>query len=123
MWYEELNKPFLTPPAFVFPIAWTILYILMAVSVFFFVREAKERIYPLVIFSRQLLLNLLWAPTFFMSHNIQMALLIVLLMIAFTAYTISLFYKQSKISAYLLIPYLLWIIFAAYLNFEFLRLN
>ncbi len=123
MWYEELNKPFLTPPAFVFPIAWTILYILMAVSVFFFVREAKERIYPLVIFSIQLLLNLLWAPTFFMSHNIQMALLIVLLMIAFTAYTISLFYKQSKISAYLLIPYLLWIIFAAYLNFEFLRLN
>ena len=123
MWYEELNKPFLTPPAFVFPIAWTILYILMAVSVFFFVRESKERIYPLVIFSIQLLLNLLWAPTFFMSHNIQMALLIVLLMIAFTAYTISLFYKQSKISAYLLIPYLLWIIFAAYLNFEFLRLN
>ena len=123
MWYEELNKPFLTPPAFVFPIAWTILYILMAVSVFFFVREAKERIYPLVIFSIQLLLNLLWAPAFFISHNIQMALLIVLLMIAFTAYTISLFYKQSKISAYLLIPYFLWIIFAAYLNFEFLRLN
>lgn len=124
-WYSQINKPVLTPPAEVFPIAWTILYTLMALSLFFFLKDGytKDKTVPLLNFAIQLILNLSWSPVFFGMHNTKLALIIVLLMIVFTVFTITGFYKFSKTAGILLIPYLLWIIFAAYLNFEIIRLN
>ena len=125
LWYYSLNKSPLTPPEAVFPIAWTILYVMIALSLFFYVKDGltKEKLTPLVVFTIQIILNLLWSPVFFESHNIKLAFIIIVLLIIFVLINIILFYKNSKIASYLLIPYFLWLIFAAYLNFEIVMLN
>lgn len=124
-WYEYLNKPFLSPPPYVFAIVWPILYILIAVSLFLFLKDGfrREKLIPFTIFIVQLALNLMWSPIFFGLHNMKLALVVVFLMILLTAIIISYFYKFSKISAILLIPYFLWICFAFYLNLGFILLN
>ena len=124
-WYTLLNKPVLTPPAQVFSIAWGILYILILLSFIFYVKNGinKDKLAPLILFFVQLALNFLWAPVFFGFHNIKLAFIIVILMIIFVVATIISFNRTSKPAAYLLIPYLAWICFAAYLNFEYIRLN
>lgn len=124
-WYYSLNKSPLTPPAWAFPIAWTILYIMIALSFFFYVKDGfdKGKIFPLVIFFLQLILNFSWSPVYFGMHNIELAFFIILFLIIFVLINIILFYKKSKIAALLLVPYFIWIIFAAYLNFEIVILN
>ncbi len=124
-WYNALNKPFLTPPSVVFPIAWTILYTMIALSAFFFLKNgfSKEKILPFSVFVVQLGLNLAWSPVFFGKHDINGAFLIVVLLAVFVLFNIILFYKYSKIAGILLIPYFIWVIFASYLNYEFIRLN
>lgn len=125
LWYYALNKSPLTPPAWVFPVAWTILYIMIALSLFFYVKDGlrQEKIIPLVVFAFQILLNIFWSPVFFDSHDIKLAFVIILSLIFFVLINIILFYKTSKIAAYLLIPYFVWLIFAAYLNYEILVMN
>ncbi len=125
LWYYSLNKSPLTPPAWVFSAAWTVLYIMIALSLFFYVKNGlkQEKVIPLIVFSIQIILNLLWTPVFFDSHSIKMAFVIILLLIVFVAANIILFYKTSKTAALLLVPYFLWLIFAAYLNFEIIILN
>ncbi len=125
LWYYALNKSPLTPPDWAFSITWTILYITIALSLFFYIKDGirQDKIIPLVVFSMQILLNLLWSPVFFDSHNIKLAFVIIILLIAIVFINIILFYKQSKTAAYLLIPYFLWLIFAAYLNYEIVALN
>lgn len=125
LWYQTLNKSILTPSGVVFSIVWPILYILMAISVFLYIKEGinKEKIFSLLIFGAQLTLNLLWSPIFFISHNINLAFIIILLLLILVWWNIILFYKTSKLAAYLLAPYFMWLIFAAYLNFEIIRLN
>lgn len=125
LWYYSLNKSPITPPAEVFPIAWTILYVMIALSIFFYAKDGlrQEKVIPLVVFSIQIILNLLWSPVFFDSHDIKLAFIIILLLIVFVLANIILFYRTSRISAYLLIPYFIWLIFAAYLNFEIIALN
>ena len=125
LWYYALNKSPLTPPAWVFPIAWTILYLMVAISLLFYVKGglSKDKAIPLLVFSLQIVLNILWSPVFFDSHDINLAFVIILMLIVFVFANIILFYKKSKLSAYLLIPYFLWLIFAGYLNFEIIRLN
>lgn len=124
-WYNALNKPFLTPPPNIFPIAWTILYTMIALSAFYFLKNgfSKEKILPFTVFVIQLCLNFAWTPVFFDKHNINGAFLIVILLAVFVLFNIILFYKHSKIAGILLIPYFLWIIFASYLNYGFIRLN
>ena len=125
LWYYSLNKSPLTPPAAVFPIAWTILYIMIALSLFFYIKDGlrQEKIIPLVIFITQIILNLLWTPVFFESHNIKLAFFIIIALIILVFINIILFYKKSKTAAFLLVPYFLWLIFAAYLNYEIIKLN
>ena len=125
LWYYSLNKSPLTPPAAVFPIAWTILYIMIALSLFFYIKDGlrQEKIIPLVIFITQIILNLLWTPVFFESHDIKLAFFIIIALIILVFVNIILFYKKSKTAAFLLIPYFLWLIFAAYLNYEIIKLN
>ena len=83
----------------------------------------KSKILPLIFFVTQLVLNLAWSPVFFGAQNILGALVIIVFMWLFTVLTINSFLKFSKVAAALLIPYLIWISFAFYLNFGFYVLN
>ena len=124
-WYETLNRPPFTPPAWVFPPAWTILYTMMFVSLIIVIRTKtlENKTNAIILFLTQLLFNFLWSPTFFYWHNIKMAFVIIILLLIFLVLTIAFFYRISKLSAFLLIPYLLWICFAINLNFGFMIMN
>lgn len=125
VWFNSLTKPLLNPPSKIFPPVWTILYILIFVSLFLFINAntyySKYRGY--LYFTLQLILNLLWSPIFFLKHDIGLALFVIILLDIFVILTIKNFYRCSKLSAFLLVPYLLWIIFATYLNISYYILN
>ena len=123
-WYSSLTKPTLTPPSIVFSIVWPILYLMIGLSLFFYLKsDYRKNKFAIFAFIVQLLLNFAWSPVFFKLQNPPMALMILTLMIIFIIITVILFFKKSKLAGWLLIPYLIWSIFAFYLNFEFLRLN
>ena len=124
-WYNSLTKPFLNPPAWIFPPVWIILYttIFIALIIYTIKFSEQDKLKGYVFFSIQLLLNLLWSPAFFIMHNIGLALIIVFLMDLFTILTIIKFHQISKTAGLILIPYLLWILFATYLNISYLILN
>lgn len=117
-WYLTLNKPSWNPPGWVFGPVWTLLYTMMAIAAWLVWRKggiAKQR-RPLTLFAVQLLLNALWTPLFFGLHMLGVAFAeIILLWIAILA-TILAFRKVSPSAAWLLVPYLLWVTFAAILN-------
>lgn len=124
-WYHSLDKPPLSPPDWLFAPVWTILYIMIAVSLFFFLRDGinKKKILPLTFFIIQMLLNFAWTPVFFGMENIKGAYIILALLILFLILTIVSFYRFSKTAAFLLLPYLLWTGFAAYLNYMLMVRN
>ena len=125
-WYGTLNKPFFTPPPWLFGPAWTILYVLIGISAHlvwkngFKKKNVKE---ALKVFAIQLVLNLSWSPVFFGAKNIFLALIVIIFMLIFIAKTITVFAKINKLSAYLLYPYLAWVSFATILNFSVWLLN
>ncbi len=124
-WYYSLNQPPFTPSAWVFQPAWAFLYLTIFVSIilFGFKKTEKNKIYGYILFFMQLILNFCWTPVFFLVHNIILALCILILLDFIVILTIMEFYKISKLSAVVLIPYLLWILFATYLNIGFYLLN
>ena len=124
-WYDNLNKPLLNPPSEIFMPVWIFLYITIGLSLIFFLKDGfnKSKIIPSIFFSTQMLLNFIWSPIFFGMQNIRLGMIIIAFMWLFILLTIVSFYKHNKISAFLLIPYFLWVSFACYLNFEFLILN
>ena len=122
--YKILVKPPLAPPSILFPIVWTILYILMGISSYMifnsddYMKDSALKIYLL-----QLGLNFIW-PIFFFLLKLRLAALIIISLLLITiAYMIIKFYRINKTSAYLQIPYLLWVSFATYLNLGFYILN
>jgi len=121
-WYFELNKPSFNPPNYLFAPVWTMLYILMGTSLFLIWERTREKVY-FVIFIAQIFLNSTWSILFFAMESPGIALLNIALLIVTVIYMIVLFYKKYKIAAYLLIPYLLWIIFAGVLNYSIWILN
>ena len=124
-WFEALVKPELYPPPATFGIAWTILYILMgfAAALVAVAWGARGRRLALILFALQLALNLAWSPVFFAMHEIRVALiLIAVLDVAALATTIA-FWRVRKLAAVLLLPYLVWLGFATYLNWQLLELN
>ena len=125
VWYNSLTKPFLTPPAYIFAPVWIALYTTLLVALILysikFSRVGKLKGY--IYFIIQLLLNLAWSPAFFVLQNIGLALIIVILLDIFVILTIIRFFKVCKLSGIILIPYLLWILFATYLNLSFYILN
>ena len=124
-WYNTLNKPLLTPQAEVFPAVWTILYILIFLSLIIFVtaKSLNTKTKGIILFIIQIFLNFFWSPIFFYWKNISLAFLVIILLDLFVILTIQEFYKVSKIASMFLIPYLLWILFATYLTFAFMILN
>ena len=121
---NTMNMPSFAPPGFLFPIVWTILYILMGVSSYI-ISESNSvcKDDALKTYSLQLIVNLLWSFIFFTFKLYLFAFLWIILLIVLVLLMIKKFYKISKLSAYLQIPYLLWILFAAILNFSIYLLN
>ena len=124
IWYNSLITPPLTPPAWVFPQAWTFLYItiFLAFLMFLFSKSDNKKI-GYVCFFTQLILNFSWTPAFFIFKNIIVALIIIILLDIMIFFTIKEFAKVSRLSALFLVPYFLWVLFATYLNIGFLVLN
>ncbi|HTV06945.1 MAG TPA: TspO/MBR family protein [Acidobacteriaceae bacterium] len=124
-WYKALVKPPLNPPTWVFPLVWTALYALMAVAVWLIwkTRASTCRISGQRLFLAQLLFNFLWSWIFFSQHQIATAVVdIVLLWVAILLCILN-FKKMSHKAAWLMVPYLAWVTFAAYLNIAIWRLN
>ncbi len=124
-WYNTLNKPFLTPPAKIFMPAWMVLYILIFTSLLLYMnaKTTENKTLGYIAFIIQLILNFSWSPVFFQFQNIGLSFIIILLLTISIIVTIIYFSRVSKISAILLIPYLLWVIFAMYLNYGIMKLN
>ena len=124
---SSLKQPPLAPPALVFPIAWSVLYILMGVSaavVWARRGEAPEEVKRgLRFYAISLLLNFLWSPVFFNLREFRLSLIILAAMLYFLIRTMISYGRVKPIAAYLQIPYALWLIFAGYLNAGFMILN
>ncbi len=125
-WYAELQKPEINPPNWVFAPAWTTLYVLMGISLFLVWRkkdEIKDFFAVMVVFGAQLFLNSTWSIFFFGMESPEKAIVNILMLWIAILFTIILFWKISKPAAYLLVPYLLWVTFASYLNYQIILLN
>ncbi len=124
-WYATLNKPSFSPPNWVFGPVWTSLYILLGISLFLIWKEqaSKERLLAITVFSIQMLLNFAWSFLFFYFKLIGVALLEILLLWISIVSMMYLFHKVRPLAAYLNIPYLLWVSFAAILNSGYYVLN
>jgi translocator protein len=121
-WYSTISKPWFTPPNWLFAPAWTLLYLLMAIALFI-IWQKKEKRRALTIFFIQLFLNFLWSMLFFGLKNPLLAFLDILLLVLTISLTVKIFYSKSKIAAFLLLPYLLWTIYASLLNLGIIILN
>lgn len=125
-WYAGLAKPALTPPSWVFGPVWIVLFILMGVSLFLVWREGIERPdvrVALLVFGVQLVLNVLWSVLFFGLQSSFLAFLEIIVLWCAILATIVLSARVSKPAAWLLVPYLLWVSFAAYLTWAVWTLN
>ncbi len=124
-WYMALQKPALTPPGIVFPIAWTSLYILMgfAAALILHARGGKGRGLALALFAAQFALNLAWTPLFFGMHQVGAALLVIVAMLVLAILTTILFGRIRPLAAWLMVPYLVWISFAGVLTWRIGQLN
>lgn len=148
-WYATLIKPTLNPPGWVFGPVWTTLYVLMGISLFLVWSHDWKVVNPLwkksgkawnpwserlwrgdwqkanviAIFTIQLLLNIKWSLVFFALHSPMLAFLVIIALWISILYTIINFYRISKPAAWLLVPYILWVTFAIYLNYSIWMLN
>ena len=125
-WYATLSKPALNPPAWVFGPVWTTLFALMGIAAFLVWKKGLERRdvkKALGIFIGQLCLNTLWSIIFFGLHNPGMAFIEIIFLWLAILSTIITFAKISKPAAWLLVPYILWVSFAGYLNYSIWILN
>ena len=125
IWFDSLNKPFLQPPEWIFSPVWILLYATLLISLILYTTKLtkKNKLTGIVLFVLHMLFNLLWSPAFFVLHNIKLALLIIIIMDITAIIFIKKFFSVSKTSGIILIPYLVWIFFATYLNYQFYILN
>lgn len=120
---QELKQPPLSPPSILFPIVWTILYLLIGISYYLYKKNTYTEKTEIIIYYTQLLVNALWTIIFF-TLKLRFFSIIWILILVILIYTlITLFLQKYKPSAYLLIPYLIWCIFATYLNIGIYLLN
>jgi tryptophan-rich sensory protein len=125
-WYAKLAKPPGTPPNAVFGPTWSLLYLMIGVSVarvWHIGREGPGKRRALIRFAVQLLLNLTWSPLFFGAHLVAVALVVIVVLWVTILLTILAFRPLDRIAARLLVPYLAWVGYAIYLNAGILVLN
>ena len=122
--YKYLNKPSLAPPSIIFPIVWTLLYILMGISAYLIYKSNdKNKKEALIIYGIQLILNFTWTIIFFLLKFRLLAFINIILLLIFIIIMIIKFYKINNKASLLQIPYLFWVLFATYLNYGFYILN
>lgn len=122
--YKSLNHPAFSPPGWLLPIIWTVLYILMGIGSYLAASSPSHRKnQSLRLYGIQLLLNFLWNLVFFKLNNYLLAFLVLLFLWYFILKMIAAFWSVSPDAAVLQIPYLLWVTFAAYLNLGIVFLN
>ena len=120
----DFIQPTFSPPGYLFPIVWTILYILMGISSYLiYISDSPWRTPSLIIYAIQLVFNFFWSILFFRFSLYGLSFVWLLMLIGFIIIMIYLFSKVRPLAAYLQIPYLLWCLFAAYLNYAVYMLN
>ena len=124
-WFDQLVKPPFMPPGWVFGVAWTILYILIGLSLAMLLhaKGAEKRERALILFGLSLLLNFAWSPVFFGMHKVTIGLSLIAAMIVCTIGLIFALWKIRIGAALLLYPYLGWLMFASALNYKIMELN
>ncbi len=125
-YYHVLHKPSWNPPDWLFPPAWSLLFLLMGIALYLVVQQGSEKTKiqgALVAFGVQLVLNLGWSAVFFGLHSPLFALFVIVPLWLAILLTIVKFKAVYPLSGYLLIPYLLWVTFASFLNFTIWQLN
>ena len=122
-WYLNLNKSSLTPPGYIFSIVWPILYILMSISVWIIWNKEKKISFPIQLYIIQLIFNFAWVALFFKYHCINESLFLLLFIWMLVFIMIEIFYSIDKIAGLLLVPYLIWLTFAFYLNYYIVKNN
>lgn len=113
-WYINLNKSNLTPPSYYFGIVWTLIYAILGYIAWLVWQTKNAILKKLYIF--QMLLNWLWTPVFFGMHQTQIAVMVLMLLLILVLLLAIKAFRLNKIISFLLIPYLIWLIFAFYLN-------
>lgn len=122
--YESLIKPVFAPPGWLFPVAWSILYVAMAVSAWFMLSAGgRDRFLLLGLYFAQLAVNLIWPVIFFIGKALGMAFFWLVLLWALAAVMLCQFFRESRVAGWLLVPYQLWLTFAGVLNFFIASLN
>jgi tryptophan-rich sensory protein len=124
-WFAALAKPGFMPPAWAFPVAWTILYICLGLALahILHARGARGRPLALTLFLLQLALNFAWSPLFFAAHKVSLAFWVIVAMWIVAAASALLFFRIRRAAGLLMLPYLAWLVFAAALNLGIERLN
>ena len=124
-WYSTLNRSNLTPPNYVFPIAWTILYGIIGACGWLIWRKAPFTKLSVIktLYMAQLILNWSWTPLFFHYHLTGLSLVVLVAMDILVCALICLAYRKIRAFSLLMIPYLSWILFATYLNFYIWQYN
>ena len=124
-WFDALTKPAIMPPGWLFPFAWSILYILMGIALALILdaRGAKGRTIAILLFGFQLALNLAWSPVFFAMHRIMLAFGLIVAILLWASVTTLLFWRIRRAAGVLMLPYLVWLSFAALLNWQVHLLN
>jgi len=124
-WYATLAKPSWTPPSAVFPVAWTLLYVLMGLAAWrvWRVTDRQSGMAPLGLFVLQLFLNAAWSWLFFGRHEMGAAVFEIVLLWGVILATFMAFRRHDRLAAQLLVPYLAWVGFATALNFALWKLN
>ena len=122
-WYSLLNKPSFNPPDWIFGPVWTILYLLMTISIWKYWHSKNREMNTVYIYFIHLVFNATWSIVFFAFHNMILALLVLVVLIALIINLIIRYRRVTMMSSYLMIPYLLWCCFALILNSSLIFLN
>lgn len=121
---ESVTKPPLSPPDWLFPVVWTILYILMGISSYLvFEKDKSEAKQPLALYAIQLAMNFMWPIFFFLLNAYLFSFIWLTVLWAPVIAMTVMFYRVSRLAGLLQIPYILWLTFAAYLNLSVFLLN
>ncbi len=126
MLFDEIIKPPLSPPGWLFPAVWTVLYVLMGIAsyIIYELKQPKDEIKKaLTIYKVQLLVNFFWSIIFFNLREFLLAFYWIILLLVLIILNIVLFWRLKKVAGILLLPYLLWVTFAAYLTYSIYLLN
>ena len=122
-WYSLIIRPSFSPPDWVFAPVWTTLYFMMTLAIWLFWHSTNRDMKTVYIYFIHLIFNTTWSVVFFVFHNMFLALLVLIILIALIINLILRFKRVKMLSAYLMIPYLLWCIFALILNTSLIILN